>query len=57
MIAIVVTADQTRVGVEWESLGLLVLMNGLLEGVVLVYVLSSNPVVALIERSSSAVGG
>ena len=38
MIAIVITANQQRIGVERYSLGLLVLLNGLLEAVVLLYV-------------------
>ena len=38
MIAIVITTDQQRMGLERYFLGLLVLLNGLLEAVVLVYV-------------------
>ena len=38
MVAIVITTDQQRIGVERYVLGLLVLLNGLLEAVVLVYV-------------------
>ena len=38
IIAIVITTDQQRIGVERYSLGLLVLLNGLLEAVLLVYV-------------------
>ena len=38
MIGVVITADQQRIGVERYSLGLLVLLSGLLEAVVLVYV-------------------
>lgn len=45
MIAIVITTDQQRIGVERYNLGLLVVLNGLLEAVVLVYVqLTPNPI-------------
>lgn len=54
MIAIVITTDQQRIGVERHSLGLLVLLNGLLEAVVLVYVHEPDPA-ALIRSSSNSV--
>ena len=56
MIAIVITTDQQRIGVERHSLGLLVLLNGLLEAVVLVYVQEPNPTALVRSSSNSAVG-
>ena len=38
MIAIVTTTSQQRIGDEWDNIGALVLLNGLVEAVVLSYV-------------------